>query len=280
MRTGVSVMVVSVPLNTLVARYLKQMQEKRAWMRIAHTGANADGGRAVMKNRDARTRLMSELLANIRSIKLHAWEPAFMRRILAVRNDKELVMLRKYGLATVRALAPVYAWPRLTRAGAQHDALERDPAHRRVQLFRGRVHRAHEAAHERRHLPRARAVQPALVPARDGRERHREHRRCATPAARVVADGPDGCAAESIVSVRRIGDLLAAEELQEDARVVNEKPLQLGDEVRLLRRSLRQFMADHGFRRRSSSRAASSAGTMTPGRRRLRASTSRCTRAS
>jgi ATP-binding cassette subfamily C (CFTR/MRP) protein 1 len=41
-------MVVSVPLNTIVARYLKQMQEK------------------LMKNRDERTRLMSELLANIR----------------------------------------------------------------------------------------------------------------------------------------------------------------------------------------------------------------------
>ena len=54
-----------------------------------------------MKNRDHRTRLMSELLANIRSIKLYAWENAFIRRLLFVRNDQEMKMLRKIGIVTV-----------------------------------------------------------------------------------------------------------------------------------------------------------------------------------
>lgn len=72
-----------------------------------------------MKNRDQRTRLMSELLANIKrcvrlpncdkfalkstlcSIKLYAWENAFIRKILSVRNDQELKMLRKIGVFTV-----------------------------------------------------------------------------------------------------------------------------------------------------------------------------------
>ena len=45
---GVAIMIVSIPLNTLVAQALKNMQEKQ------------------MKNRDKRTRLMSELLANIK----------------------------------------------------------------------------------------------------------------------------------------------------------------------------------------------------------------------
>jgi ABC-type bacteriocin/lantibiotic exporter with double-glycine peptidase domain len=45
---GVAIMIVSIPLNTLVAQALKKMQEKQ------------------MKNRDKRTRLMSELLANIK----------------------------------------------------------------------------------------------------------------------------------------------------------------------------------------------------------------------
>ena len=45
---GVAVMIVSIPLNTLIARFLKKLQEKQ------------------MKNRDKRTRLMSDLLANIR----------------------------------------------------------------------------------------------------------------------------------------------------------------------------------------------------------------------
>lgn len=77
---GVGVMIVSIPLNTFIARILKKLQEKQ------------------MKNRDKRTRLMSELLGNIRSIKLYAWENAFMRWIFKVRNEEELKMLRKIGI--------------------------------------------------------------------------------------------------------------------------------------------------------------------------------------
>ncbi len=60
---------------------------------------------------------MSELLSNMKrfllsylngsedllpySIKLYAWEYAFMRKILTVRNDMEVKMLRKIGIATV-----------------------------------------------------------------------------------------------------------------------------------------------------------------------------------
>ncbi|KAI0788813.1 metal resistance protein YCF1 [Abortiporus biennis] len=79
---GVGIMVVSIPLNTVIARYMKTLQQKQ------------------MKNRDQRTRLMSELLANIRSIKLYAWENAFTRKILFVRNDKEMKMLKKIGVVT------------------------------------------------------------------------------------------------------------------------------------------------------------------------------------
>ncbi|KAJ7918968.1 multidrug resistance-associated ABC transporter [Mycena leptocephala] len=68
---GVGVMILSLPMSTFIARVLKGMQEQQ------------------MKNRDQRTRI---------SIKLYAWESAFIRKILAVRNDKELRMLRKIGL--------------------------------------------------------------------------------------------------------------------------------------------------------------------------------------
>lgn len=47
---GVAIMIVSIPLNTLIARFLKRLQERQ------------------MKNRDKRTRLMSDLLANIRRL--------------------------------------------------------------------------------------------------------------------------------------------------------------------------------------------------------------------
>jgi ATP-binding cassette, subfamily C (CFTR/MRP), member 1 len=45
---GVAIMIISIPLQTLIAQKLKIMQERQ------------------MKNRDKRTRLMSELLANIK----------------------------------------------------------------------------------------------------------------------------------------------------------------------------------------------------------------------
>ncbi|KIJ59434.1 hypothetical protein HYDPIDRAFT_118534 [Hydnomerulius pinastri MD-312] len=79
---GVAIMIISIPLNTAIARILKRMQEQQ------------------MKNRDKRTRLMSELLANIKSIKLYAWEYAFIRRVLHVRNDMELKLLKKIGIVT------------------------------------------------------------------------------------------------------------------------------------------------------------------------------------
>src|SRR5258705_11657105 len=101
-------MIVSIPLNTLVAQALKKMQEKQ------------------MKNRDKRTRLMSELLANIKrrvtpavtcneclmiklfySIKLYAWEYAFVRKLSFVRNQEKLKMLRKIGIVTVSRLSKI-----------------------------------------------------------------------------------------------------------------------------------------------------------------------------
>ena len=36
------------------------------------------------------------------SIKLYAWEHAFLRRVLFVRNEEELKILRKIGICTVR----------------------------------------------------------------------------------------------------------------------------------------------------------------------------------
>jgi len=81
---GVGIMALSLPLNTMVARFLKGLQQRQ------------------MKNRDMRTRLMTELLGNIKSIKLYGWEPAFIGRILKVRNDQELKLLKKIGIVVVR----------------------------------------------------------------------------------------------------------------------------------------------------------------------------------
>lgn len=50
-----------------------------------------------MKNKDARTRLITEILNNMKSIKLYAWGQAFMSKLNVIRNDQELKTLRKIG---------------------------------------------------------------------------------------------------------------------------------------------------------------------------------------
>jgi hypothetical protein len=47
------------------------------------------------------------------SIKLYAWEHAFLRRVLFVRNEEELKMLRKIGIFTVRICQPMGSLPYL-----------------------------------------------------------------------------------------------------------------------------------------------------------------------
>ncbi len=52
-----------------------------------------------MKYKDSRARLMTEILTNMKSIKLYAWGSAFMDKLSHVRNDLELNNLRKIGAA-------------------------------------------------------------------------------------------------------------------------------------------------------------------------------------
>ncbi|KDN53139.1 putative YCF1-vacuolar ABC transporter [Tilletiaria anomala UBC 951] len=76
---GVAIMVVSVPLNTVLARYMKKLSEKQ------------------MVVKDRRTRMMNEILQNIKTIKLFAWEDAFAKKLNQVRNVEELRLLRVVG---------------------------------------------------------------------------------------------------------------------------------------------------------------------------------------
>ena len=79
MLAGVGAMVLMVPINGLIARIMKNLQKKQ------------------MKNKDARTRLVTEILNNMKSIKLFAWSAAFMTKLNIVRNEQELKTLRKIG---------------------------------------------------------------------------------------------------------------------------------------------------------------------------------------
>ncbi|OCK85487.1 multidrug resistance-associated protein 1 [Lepidopterella palustris CBS 459.81] len=79
MLAGVGAMIIMVPVNGLIARVMKTLQKEQ------------------MANKDARTRLMTEILTNMRSIKLYAWTTAFINRLNYIRNDQELKTLRKIG---------------------------------------------------------------------------------------------------------------------------------------------------------------------------------------
>ncbi|PWN29615.1 hypothetical protein BDZ90DRAFT_230483 [Jaminaea rosea] len=76
---GVLVMVFSIPLNTMLAKYMRSLAERN------------------MKVKDKRTKMMNEILTNIKSIKLFAWEEAFTKKLFEVRNGEELKLLRWAG---------------------------------------------------------------------------------------------------------------------------------------------------------------------------------------
>jgi len=79
MLAGVGAMILMIPINGVIARVMKTLQKQQ------------------MRNKDARTRLMTEILNNMKSIKLYAWTTAFINKLNYVRNDQELKTLRKIG---------------------------------------------------------------------------------------------------------------------------------------------------------------------------------------
>ncbi|KAK3117808.1 ATP-binding cassette glutathione S-conjugate transporter ycf1 [Teratosphaeriaceae sp. CCFEE 6253] len=85
MFAGLGAMLLMIPINGFIARISKTLQKRQ------------------MKNKDARTRLMTEILNNMKSIKLYAWTTAFMNKLNVIRNDQELHTLRKIGAMTAIA---------------------------------------------------------------------------------------------------------------------------------------------------------------------------------
>jgi len=85
MLSGIGVMLFMIPINGLIARYMKNLQKQQ------------------MKNKDARSRLIAEIINNMKSIKLYAWGAAFMNKLNYIRNDQELKNLRKIGAGQAMA---------------------------------------------------------------------------------------------------------------------------------------------------------------------------------
>ncbi|CUM68582.1 uncharacterized protein PRCAT00006309001 [Priceomyces carsonii] len=80
MWAGVVIMIIMIPLNATFARYQKKLQKSQ------------------MKFKDERSRLISEILNNIKSLKLYAWENPYLSKLNIVRNEKELRNLKKMGI--------------------------------------------------------------------------------------------------------------------------------------------------------------------------------------
>ncbi|ODV79720.1 uncharacterized protein CANTADRAFT_25606 [Suhomyces tanzawaensis NRRL Y-17324] len=80
MWAGVVIMVVMIPLNAYLATFQKKLQKTQ------------------MKYKDERTRLISEILNNIKSLKLYGWEHPYLEKLNVVRNEKELNNLMKMGV--------------------------------------------------------------------------------------------------------------------------------------------------------------------------------------
>jgi ABC-type multidrug transport system fused ATPase/permease subunit len=80
MWAGVIIMIIMIPLNAMIAKYQKKLQKTQ------------------MKNKDERSRLISEILNNIKSLKLYGWENPYLDKLNYVRNEKELKNLRKMGV--------------------------------------------------------------------------------------------------------------------------------------------------------------------------------------
>lgn len=80
MWAGVVIMVIMIPLNAKIARFQRELQKTQ------------------MKFKDERSRLISEILNNIKSLKLYGWEHPYLDKLNHVRNDKELANLKRMGV--------------------------------------------------------------------------------------------------------------------------------------------------------------------------------------
>lgn len=81
MFAGVGAMLVMIPVNGIIANIMKNLQKRQ------------------MKNKDARTRLITEILNNMKAIKLYGWATPFKQKLDHIRNDQELRTLKKIGVS-------------------------------------------------------------------------------------------------------------------------------------------------------------------------------------
>lgn len=182
MVAGVTTMVIMVPANGYLASVLRNLQKQQ------------------MKAKDAKSSLLAEILNHMKSIKLFAWDPAFLNRIRNIRTDRELATLRKIGAfravsSFIGAISPflVACSTFATYALVQQRPLTTEVVFPALTLF---------------HL----LASPLTV----------------LPAAVSTF-------AEASIAMRRLQDFFTADELQPEAAIRREAAAELGQESVLLR---------------------------------------------
>lgn len=77
---GIVTMAIMIPLNTILVKSLRTFHKQQ------------------MELKDKRTSFVAEILQNIKSIKLYAWEDPMLAKLKHLRDDKELKNLNKIGI--------------------------------------------------------------------------------------------------------------------------------------------------------------------------------------
>ncbi|XP_027548439.1 multidrug resistance-associated protein 1-like isoform X3 [Neopelma chrysocephalum] len=89
---GVALLLLVIPANAHIAAKLRRLKKSQ------------------MKYSDQQVKLLSEILHGIKILKLYAWEPAYQRKVLSIR-EREVDVLKSYGYLTTYSLLTLTCIP-------------------------------------------------------------------------------------------------------------------------------------------------------------------------
>ncbi|XP_009882172.1 PREDICTED: multidrug resistance-associated protein 1-like, partial [Charadrius vociferus] len=89
---GVAVLLLVIPINALIAAKVKRLKKSQ------------------MKYSDQRVKLLSEMLHGIKILKLYAWEPAYQRKVMSIR-EREVDVLKSSGYLTTYSMLTLTCIP-------------------------------------------------------------------------------------------------------------------------------------------------------------------------
>ena len=97
MLAGVGAMIIMIPINGVIAKVMKGLQKTQMANKDARTRLTTEVSQVRQGALETLTDKLLQILNNMKSIKLYAWTTAFMKKLNYVRNEQELVTLRKIG---------------------------------------------------------------------------------------------------------------------------------------------------------------------------------------